>query len=70
MQQKFGNKTVDSKRANNENINCRGCEKKKSVESSDKTRIKSTTKDKVPTKVVNAVKDEKHTPKEDTQRLL
>ena len=65
LQQKFGNKTVDSKRANNENINGRGCEKKKSVESSDKTRIKSTTKDKVPTKVVNAVKDENLSPKED-----
>ena len=25
LQQKFGNKTVDSKRANNENINGRGC---------------------------------------------
>ena len=69
MQQKFGNKTVDSKRANNENINGRGCEKKKSVESSDKTRIKSTTKDKVPTKVLNAVKDENLSPKEDAPWL-
>ena len=51
LQQKLGNKTVDSKRANDENINARGCEKKKSVESSDKTRIKSTTKDKAPTNV-------------------
>ncbi len=29
LQEKLGNKTVDSKRANNENINGRGCEKKK-----------------------------------------
>ena len=26
LQEKLGNKTVDSKRANNENINGRGCE--------------------------------------------
>ena len=67
---KLGNKTIDSKKAINVIIYGRGCEKKKSVESSDKTRIKSTTKDKVPTKVVNAVKDENLSPKEDAQRLL
>ena len=51
LQQKLGNKTVDSKRANDENINARGCEKKKIVESSDKNNIKATTKNKAPTNV-------------------
>ena len=51
LQQKLGNKTVDSKRANDENINARGCEKKKVVESSDKNNIKATTKNKAPTNV-------------------
>ena len=41
LQQKLGNKVVDSKRANNENINGRGSEKKKGVDSSDKKRDKS-----------------------------
>ena len=35
LQEKLGNKVVDSKRANNENINGRGSEKKKGVDSSD-----------------------------------
>ena len=51
LQQKLGNKTVDSKRANDENINARGCEKKKVVESSDKNNIKATTKNKATTNV-------------------
>ena len=41
LQEKLGNKVVDSKRANNENINGRGSEKKKGVDSSDKKRNKS-----------------------------
>lgn len=41
LQEKLGNKVVDSKRANNENINGRGSEKKKGVDSSDKKRDKS-----------------------------
>ena len=59
LQQKLGNKTVDSKRANNENINGRGCEKKKGVDSSDKNRIKATTKEKAATKDVKVVEQEK-----------
>ena len=59
LQEKLGNKTVDSKRANNENINGRGCEKKKGVDSSDKNRIKSTTKEKAATKDVKVVEQEK-----------
>lgn len=56
---KLGNKTVDSKRANNENINGRGCEKKKGVDSSDKNRIKATTKEQAATKDVKVVEQEK-----------
>ncbi len=56
---KLGNKTVDSKRANNENINGRGCEKKKGVDSSDKNRIKATTKELAATKDVKVVEQEK-----------
>ena len=41
LQEKLGNKVVYSKRANNENINGRGSEKKKGVDSSDKKRNKS-----------------------------
>ena len=59
LQQKLGNKIVDSKRANKENINGRGCEKKKGVDSSDKNRIKSTTKEKAATKDVKVVEPEK-----------
>lgn len=59
MQEKLGNKTVDSKRANNENINGRGCEKKKGVDSSDKNRIKATTKEQAATKDVKVVEQEK-----------
>ena len=55
LQEKLGNKTVDSKRANNENINGRGCEKKKGVDSSDKSRIKTKSKEKVATKDVKVV---------------
>ena len=69
LQEKLGNKTVDSKRANNENINGRGCEKKKGVDSSDKDRIKATTKDKTTTKVVKVVKNENLSPKEDAPWL-
>ena len=39
LQEKLGNKVVDSKRANNENINGRGSEKKKGVDSSDRREI-------------------------------
>ena len=66
---KLGNKTIDSKKANNENINGRGCEKKKGVDSSDKDRIKATTKDKTTTKVVKVVKNENLSPKEDAPWL-
>ena len=59
LQEKLGNKTVDSKRANNENINGRGCEKKKGVDSSDKNRIKATTKEQAATKDVKVVEQEK-----------
>ena len=59
LQQKLGNKIVDSKRANNENINGRGCEKKKGVDSSDKSRIKTKSKEKVATKDVKVVEQEK-----------
>ena len=59
FQEKLGNKTVDSKRANNENINGRGCEKKKGVDSSDKNRIKATTKEQAATKDVKVVEQEK-----------
>lgn len=59
LQEKLGNKTVDSKRANNENINGRGCEKKKGVDSSDKNRIKTTTKEQAATKDVKVVEQEK-----------
>ena len=38
LQEKLGNKVVDSKRANNENINGRGSEKNKGVDSSDKNK--------------------------------
>ncbi|MDY4993288.1 MAG: ATP-binding protein [Succinivibrio sp.] len=69
LQQKLGNKTVDSKRANNENINSRGCEKKKIVDSSDKNCIKTTTKDKETTKVANVVKNEFLSPNEDAPWL-
>lgn len=59
LQEKLGNKTVDSKRANNENINGRGCEKKKGVDSSDKNRIKATTKEQAATKDVKVIEQEK-----------
>lgn len=59
LQEKLGNKTVDSKRTNNENINGRGCEKKKGVDSSDKNRIKATTKEQAATKDVKVVEQEK-----------
>lgn len=41
LQEKLGNKVVDSRRSNNENINGRGYEKKKGIDSSDKKRDKS-----------------------------
>jgi len=43
LQQKLGNKVLDSKRANDESINGRKSEKKKGVDSSDKSRDKSLT---------------------------
>ena len=59
LQEKLGNKVVDSKRANNENINGRGCKKRKGVNSSDKNRIKATIREKVATKDVKVIEQEK-----------
>ena len=59
LQQKLGNKVDDSRHSNNENINGRGCKKKKGVNSSDKNRIKITTKEKAATKDVKVVEQEK-----------